>query len=283
MEGSLNLPLRAAATRAGLLGRLEAALAAAELAGRIALAHLRGLVPGDVVLKAGHDFVSRADADAEMAIRAHLAASGFGGDAVLGEEGGATPGEGALWVVDPIDGTANYVHQLPDWSVSLAVMVGGRTRLGVVHAPALRETFVALEGGGAWLHGERLRAPRIEEPGRALIEVDSGSAVPQEEFLALVAAVTGLGFDTRRVGSGALSLCRVAAGRRHGYAELFTRPWDALAGLLAVREAGGWASDFEEGLLTRGGNPLFACAPGLEPAFQGLSRRWPRYPAGEAR
>jgi myo-inositol-1(or 4)-monophosphatase len=169
------------------------------------------------------------------------------GDAVLGEEGGQTlGGEGpgrVRWVVDPLDGTVNYLYGLPDWAVSIAAEVDGTVLAGVVEVPRYGETFTAMAGRGAWLRrdGETiaLHCTSGVALGQALVGTgfgyDSGRRRVQGE---VVAAVLPCVRDIRRAGSAAVDLCSVAAGRLDGYFERGLNYWDYAAGGLIAREAG---------------------------------------------
>lgn len=169
-------------------------------------------------------------------------------DAVLGEEGGARPGSTAVrWIVDPVDGTVNYVLGLPQYAVSVAAEVSGRVVAGAVCNPATGELFRATLGGGAWLDGPgygqaslRLREPRAVPVDRAVVGTgfgyDSGMRARQGRVAAELLPLVG---DLRRLGSAALDLCAVAAGRLDGYFEAGLNPWDRAAGELVVTEAGG--------------------------------------------
>jgi myo-inositol-1(or 4)-monophosphatase len=170
-------------------------------------------------------------------------------DAVLGEESGERPGRsGVRWVVDPLDGTANYVHGHPSFAVSIAAEADGVTIAGVVHDPSRRETFSALRGAGAWRDGERLR---ISSPGdlqMALLGTGfSHDRTARARQARLVAGLMGHVLDMRASGSAALDLCWVAAGRLDVYYESDTRHWDRAAGVLVAREAGAWVGDLDGG------------------------------------
>jgi myo-inositol-1(or 4)-monophosphatase len=192
------------------------------------------------------DIVTLADRAAEDLIRGRLAEL-RPGDGFLGEESGAEPGStGLTWIVDPIDGTANYLYDLPNWSVSIAVVEGDpepgawTALAGVVAAPALREVYTAASGEGAFL-GTRRLAVRAPVPlDRALLA--TGFHYTQEiraTQIRVAAALLPRIRDLRRAGGAALDLAAVAAGRIDGFFERGLHPWDQAAGGLLVREAGG--------------------------------------------
>ena len=166
------------------------------------------------------------------------------GDGVLGEEGGERPGSsGVRWVVDPIDGTVNYLYRFPYWAVSIAAESGGEAVAGAVHAPLTGETFSAVRGGGAWLGpvgtGQRLRCTSGVPLSQALVATGFGyDARRRARQAEVAAAVLPRVRDIRRAGTASLDLCAVASGRVDGYWERGLQPWDLAAGGLVAREAG---------------------------------------------
>ena len=191
------------------------------------------------------DVVTKMDRAAEALITERIRTA-RPGDAVLGEEGGqAAPSRtGVRWVVDPLDGTVNYLYGLPEWGVSIAAEVDGEIVAGVVAAPVLGQTFAARKGGGAWLRRAgaepvRLRCNDGVEMDRALVATgfgyDAGRRKVQGE---VVAALLPMVRDIRRAGSAAIDLCMVAAGRVDAFYERGLNYWDYAAGGLVAREAG---------------------------------------------
>lgn len=163
-------------------------------------------------------------------------------DGILGEEGTSHAGESGLtWVVDPIDGTVNYLYDLPAWSVSIGVVRGEKNLVGVVYAPSLRggELYRAVRGEGAYCNDRRIRPSRESQLSSALIATgftyDARQRVRQA---AVVSKVIGQVRDIRRWGVASIDLCHVAAGRVDGYFEAGLKPWDLAAGELIAREAG---------------------------------------------
>ena len=167
-------------------------------------------------------------------------------DGILGEEGADRKGStGVRWVVDPIDGTVNYLYEIPLWCVSIGVEIDGETVAGVVEIPMLRETFTALRGHGAYRNGEPIRAFSAQSEGkpvpleRALVATGFGYAAQRRAVQgAIVADLLPRVRDIRRGGSAAIDLCSVACGRVDGYFERGAKPWDLAAGSLIAREAG---------------------------------------------
>jgi myo-inositol-1(or 4)-monophosphatase len=247
----------------GLDAREEALIAVAREAGEMAREFF--LKPIDVQMKGKQDFITAADGTIEKLIVQRLAAR-FPGDAFLGEEGGAS-GEGdALWVIDPIDGTANFAHRMPHFCVSIAFMAGGELALGAIAAPMYGELYRARAGKGAFLNDRPMRVADTDIK-RSIIELGWSVRRPTRAYTSLVERVLATGATFQRAGSGALGLAYVADGRTHGYCELHINSWDCLAGILLVREAGGWTNDFLAGNGLTRGNAVLACAPGLKDAL----------------
>lgn len=242
--------------------RLATAAAILREAGAVALRAFRER-PHDAVLtfKGQQDDVSGTDAQVEGLIRNRLAAA-FPEEHFFGEEGGGDLG-GAVWVCDPIDGTSNFVRNVPAFCLSLAFVRSGRIEIGVIHDPVHDETFAAARGGGALLNGDSIAVRGEGDLTRATVEVGWSARRPLEDYLALDRQLAKIGARVRRGGSGALGLAYVAAGRFDAYCELHMNAWDALAGLLLVEEAGGWTNDFlaNDGLAN--GNFTLACSLAL--------------------
>ena len=191
------------------------------------------------------DIVTEADREVEDLIRTRLNAE-RPGDGFIGEEFGDASGTtDVTWVVDPIDGTVNYSFGIPSYAVSIAAVTGGdaleswTTLAGMVSAPALGETFTASRGGGAWLGSRRLAVSTAWPAGALLASGFGYDPATHEGDLANVAKVMPIARDLRRMGSAALDLAFVAAGRLDGYFERGLKPWDYAAGALLVTEAGG--------------------------------------------
>lgn len=216
-----------------------------------------------VEFKGLQDMVSAADREVERFVR-HRVGEVFAQDAVLGEElGGEEQGAEYVWVVDPIDGTACFVNGMFSWCVSVAVVHRGEPVIGVVYDPNAHELFHAKAGGGAFCGPKPLRV----HPGTALKEgvlgVGTSFRVGTEAFIPFLERVLHDGGMFIRNGSGALMISYVAAGRLIGYFEPHMNAWDALAGMVLVREAGGVTNAFMEndGLLL--GNPMIAGNPDI--------------------
>lgn len=174
----------------------------------------------------------------------------FPGHSILGEEGKGPASLGEYsWIVDPLDGTVNYIHNLPIFSVSIGLLHNGEVVSGVVHAPLLNETFIAQKGAGAWLNGKRIAVSPTSRLIRSLAvtgfsyDVYSRPGAVMRRLVRVSSRVQGI----RRLGSAALDLAYVALGRFEAFWEQGLSPWDVAAGSLIVREAGGRISDFSGG------------------------------------
>ncbi|MFP5218940.1 MAG: inositol monophosphatase family protein [Actinomycetes bacterium] len=210
----------------------------ARRAGDLALSMREG-VAVEGTKSSATDVVTAADSAAERLVVEGIRQA-RPGDGVLGEEGADDDGTtGVRWVVDPVDGTVNFLYGIPQLAVSIAVEVDGRTVAGVVHDPAKRETWTAVLGGGARLNGEVLRCSVADDLAQSLVATgfgyDARRRAVQARHLATLLPVVR---DVRRLGAGALDLCAVAAGRVDAYYEQAMNRWDWAAGALVAREAG---------------------------------------------
>lgn len=225
---------------------LATAIEAALAAGRVQKRHFRSAF--DIQKKGAIDLVTEIDLQVEREFRA-LIAERFPDHTVLGEEGGDT-GDTSVstsryrWIIDPIDGTTNYAHGLAIFCVSIALEVDGRTALGVVYDPMAGELFTAERGGGARLNGEPIRVTACDSIGDALLCTGFPYTVREKpgHLIAGFAEFLRVSQAVRRLGSAALDLCYVAAGRFDGFYEEALKSWDVAAGALIVEEAGGRVS-----------------------------------------
>jgi histidinol-phosphatase len=220
---------------------VAAGLEAARAAGEIAMKYYRGGF--EVTIKADQTPVTQADQEAEKAIRAILsrATPGFG---FLGEEFGQEGSTSHRWIIDPIDGTKNFVRHIPIWAVLIALEEDGEVTTGVVHNPVTGELFWARKGDGAWANGERLRVSTCAAMGDAMLLHSSLNLLKRvgywDGFVRLVDATS------RQRGFGDyFGYCLVAAGKGEIYAEADLKPWDAAPMKILVEEAGGRLTDFE--------------------------------------
>jgi myo-inositol-1(or 4)-monophosphatase len=200
--------------------------------------------------KSPADFVSMADHRAEQTIVEELRHARPDWRLTL-EEGGAIEGDPdkPRWIVDPLDGTTNFLHGVPHFAISMALERDGEIIAGLIYDPTRDEMFTAEKGAGAFLNDRRLRVSARRQLGEALI----GTGIPfrgrgdHPMYVATLAAVMAQTSGVRRLGSAALDLAYVAAGRYDGFWEFGLAPWDVAAGLLIIREAGGYISDFAGG------------------------------------
>jgi myo-inositol-1(or 4)-monophosphatase len=195
------------------------------------------------------DLVTDVDHAIDALVRERIRAA-RPGDAMLTEEGGSADGpSGVRWIVDPLDGTTNYAHAFPTFSISVGVEVDGRREAGVVFDPMRDELFAAVRGRGATLNGAPIHVSGIADLKRALLATGFAYDVHQKRTpnLEYFERFVGRAQAIRRLGSAALDFAYVACGRFDGYWELHLAPWDVAAGLLLVEEAGGRTSDFDGG------------------------------------
>ena len=224
---------------------VNVAVRAARAAGNVILRYMNRIDGLNVVEKQRMDFASEVDRMAEAEIIKELRRA-YPTHAILAEESGSI-GKGPLvWVIDPLDGTHNYLRGIPHFSVSIALLDRGEPVYGVVFDPLRDELFTASKGDGAYLNDRRLRVGKRENLGGAMIA--TGFPFRQREHLTpqldITRAMLGQAEDIRRSGSAALDLAYVAAARYDGYFEIGLKPWDLAAGVLLVREAGGRYCDF---------------------------------------
>jgi myo-inositol-1(or 4)-monophosphatase len=243
--------------------RLAAACAVARTAGAVAREAFAHAPQSRVrAFKGPQDYVLESDAEVERIIRTQLTTA-FPRDSFFGEESGGDFGRD-VWIVDPIDGTANFARGIPHFCISIAFVRDQRTVIGVIYQPATDELYATRRGAGATLNGRRMSVSGLEDPKRALIEAGWSSRRPPQPYVAMVGHLYQAGTQVMRSGSGALGLAYVADGRTDGYCELHINSWDVLSGLLLVEEAGGWVNDFLAGDGMRRGNAVIGCTPGLK-------------------
>jgi myo-inositol-1(or 4)-monophosphatase len=210
----------------------------------------------------GHqDYLTEVDGEVESLVVSRLGAL-FPEDTFIGEEGRREESD-RVWVIDPIDGTANFARGIAHFCISLAFLKDGKPKVGVIYDPMRDEMFCAMRRNGATMNGEVMRVSGVADIRSATVEIgwNNRSGIPA--FIALLQRVMDSGAGMIRSGSGALGMAYVAAGRLDAYLENHINAWDVLAGLVLVQEAGGYVSDF---LADRGlekGNPVLACTPRL--------------------
>jgi myo-inositol-1(or 4)-monophosphatase len=258
---------------------LDVALRTAQEAGEILLeGHRLGVAPEAVEHKGAIDLVTPYDRRSEALVRERLSTA-FPDDAILAEEGGQTDGLHAgapgrpgaahrLWCVDPLDGTTNFAHGLPFFCVSIALMVDGRSMVGVVHAPALGWTFSRVRGEAPRFNQEPMAqlAP-LEDLSSALLMFGCGydRTTRPQRYLPMIETFMTRTQGLRRTGSAALDCCLVARGQVDGYLEVNLHPWDLAAGVLIARGAGAIATDVDGDAFDPFSGRVVLGRPGLHP------------------
>lgn len=218
------------------------------------------------------DVVTASDLAAEELIRSRLLGE-RPDDAMVGEEGATITGSsGVRWIVDPIDGTVNYLYGIPQYAVSIAAELDGVMVIGVVHNPVTAETWTATLGGGAFLDGRPTRVTSCAQLDMALVGTGFGyDPIRRGAQAAVLPALLPLVRDIRRAGSAALDLCAVASGRLDAYYERGLNAWDLAAGALIAAEAGATVTGLRG--QPAGTAMTMACAPGLATAFEDVLLR----------
>lgn len=245
--------------------RLELAGRTAREAGGFAHDYFKRWRELDVEDKGPQDRVSEADRATEALIARRIRKA-FPGDAIVGEENG---GEEAVsfWLLDPIDGTNNFVRGIAYYCVSIAYVAAGKIEIGAVYDPVLDELFVGRRGHGAFCNGRPMRASAVSKVSDALFCVGHTQRLPAAGFLGTLARILTGGGAIRDMGAGALMLAHVADGRFDAYLEGHMLAYDAAAGLLLCREAGCRTLPYPTGRRFAEGGPVIAAAPGLWPAL----------------
>lgn len=228
MHPMLNIAVRAARSAGDLISR------SAENVGQLQINY-----------KSKNDYVTEVDRAAEQEIIRVIQAA-YPEHAILAEESGEHRGNEFVWIIDPLDGTTNYLHGFPVYAVSIALQIKGKLELGVVYDPLRDELFTAERGGGAMLNNRRIRVARQTSLKGALIGTGFPFKQPQhlDAYLGMFRALHTDSAGIRRAGAAALDLAYVAAGRLDGFWEIGLHPWDMAAGILLIKEAGGVVTDF---------------------------------------
>ena len=225
---------------------LNIAIRAARNAGNVILRSLPHIEHLNIEEKGKNDYVSEVDRLAEQEI-INTIKKAYPDHAILAEESGEQGDSDTVWIIDPLDGTANFLHGFPQYAVSIAVMVKGKIEHGVVYDPRRDELFSASRGQGAKLNDHRIRVTNRRQLDGALVATGFPFRFPaiQDAYFKSFHAVFSKVSDIRRPGSASLDLAYVAAGRVDAYWELALSSWDVAAGMLLVEEAGGIVSDCE--------------------------------------
>jgi myo-inositol-1(or 4)-monophosphatase len=252
-----------------MTGRQKFAEMLAVKAGNLALEMRSNLGPAEA--KSAIDFCTEADRAVEQLVRQEIASTY--GEPVLGEEYGQDAGSddnAGLWVVDPIDGTTEYIHGSARWCVSLAYLREGAIELGVIYAPVGNRLFSAQAGAGASLNGAPIGVSHLAHGTAPVVEVGWSERRSLDTYCDFLHMLVASRMEFRRRGSGALGLAEVACGINDAYVEMHINSWDAVAGILLVREAGGWTNDFLAGNGLTEGNLIMAATPELHQPLTAL-------------
>jgi len=242
-------------------------------AGAMAHDYFRKWTDLTIDIKGHQDFVSEADRNVELAVRAALGQA-FPDDSIVGEEGAPTPGtSGYTWVIDPIDGTTNFINGIPQWCVILACVYQDQVVIGVVHDPVHDEMHHALRGGGAYCNDRKIQCTDKTDLNMGSLGVGYSGRTEYQGIQNVVKLCCDAGTVFWRNGSGGLSLAYVATGRILGYIEEHMNGWDFLAGHLIVAEAGGRVLPVDaDDAMAHGGRVVVAGA-GVFDAVQAMATR----------
>jgi myo-inositol-1(or 4)-monophosphatase len=235
---------------------MNTAVKAARRAGEIIVRGLARFEGVETASKGLNDFVTSTDRAAEAAIIETLS-DAYPHHAFLAEESGASGTGEVVWIIDPLDGTTNFMHGFPTFAVSIACQMGGKMEHAVIYDPMRQELFTATRGDGAYVDNKRMRVSRQRTLEGSLI----GTGFPYREnlhlldpYMAMMKAVIQRASGVRRPGSAALDLAYVAAGRTDGFWEIGLKAWDTAAGTLLIREAGGLCGTLDGGEYKQNGN-----------------------------
>lgn len=224
------------------------AIEAAMQAGKILIDHIGNLKKGQISRKNKFDFVTHVDKLSEAKI-IEVISGRYPEHRFYAEEGIKQDAGGHRWIIDPLDGTTNYIHTYPCYAISIALEIDGRIELGVIYDPGRDELFVAEKGGGATLNGSRIHVSGQRDPALSLLctgfpfRCKENIDLYLDSFKQLFLVTSGI----RRTGSVALDFCSIASGRSEGFWEIGLSPWDVAAGYLMILEAGGKMTDFAGG------------------------------------
>ncbi len=224
---------------------LNIAVRAARSAGDLILRSTDNIGHLQVDQKGKNDFASEVDRKSEREI-INIIRAAYPDHAILAEESGAHKGNEFVWIIDPLDGTTNFLHGFPQYAVSIALKHKGKLEVGVIYDPLRDELFTARRGGGAMLNNRRIRVTRQSSMKGALIGTGFPfkTAAHLDAYVGMFKSITTDSAGIRRAGSAALDLAYVAAGRLDGFWEIGLMEWDMAAGVLLIKEAGGVVTDF---------------------------------------
>ncbi len=251
--------------------RAQTAVSIAEEAALLAMSYFRNPDRLNTRSKGVQDPVSDGDVAVEKFIRAALL-SHYPKDGVIGEEEDPIAPQGSRfsWVIDPIDGTNNFIRGAPSWCVVLCMVDEKQSLIGVVHDPIAQETFVGIRGLGATLNRQPIRCADVTALNEGAVGIGMSRRVPPKQIAETVSEITENGGAFFRNGSGALGLAYVAAGRLIGYIEPHMNPWDCLASIVIVEEAGGVVAPFDLQAMLEDGGQVITGSPGIYEALSSI-------------
>ncbi len=254
---------------------VDAAIEAANLGAAVLLRHWEQLGKGDADIKARNDWVSRADRESEIAIVTALQQH-FSDDGILGEEGGRAMGSsGRTWIIDPLDGTSNYLQHFPIWSISIGLKSGNEMIAGVIYEPLRDLFFTGERGAGAFRNGVRMHVSDQRTVEGSFLA--TGFPFRAQQYVSVYCDifedVISQAKGVRRAGSAAIDLAYTAAGIFDGFFEIQLAPWDVAAGSLMITEAGGVISDFSGGDRWFERGNIVGAPPGIHPELIALIGR----------
>ncbi len=250
-------------TNSDINERYIAARRIADLAGQEAMKYFRSFETLKVDRKGHQDLVSEGDKNVELLVRKEIA-NAFPKDGIVGEEHAAVDGtSGFVWVIDPIDGTANFVRGIPAWTVVIAVTEGAQTVAGVIHDPVHEEMYHAMKSTGAYCNERAIKVASDADIKNGSIGVGFSGRTTLSGIQSVVEAVLACGGVFFRNASGALSLAYVASGKLLAYTEEHMNAWDCIAGQLIVAEAGGVVENQDASEMIVNGGRVIAAAPGV--------------------
>jgi myo-inositol-1(or 4)-monophosphatase len=248
-----------------IVRRHLAAIGIAQELGALAMDYFTNRDKLAVSMKGAQDFLTAADGAVEERFRDRIAQA-FPDDGVMGEEAGGVNAEN-LWIIDPIDGTANFARDVPNWCVSIGFLRNGVPEIGVINAPSMNELYEGVRDGGARRNGKPIKVADTTEAARASIEIGWSGRRGLDAYVDLIAKVGRLGASVKRSASGALGVAYASDGRTDGYLELHINSWDVAGGLVIAREAGAVVNDFFAGEGLTKGNPILVAAPAFADAL----------------
>jgi myo-inositol-1(or 4)-monophosphatase len=221
-----------------------------------------------ISMKGAQDWLTHADGEVEAFIRGELQKL-FPTDSIMGEEDGGEDGS-HLWIIDPIDGTANFARHDRLWCISVGFVLNGVPVLGAIFAPSLDEFYSARTSRGATMNGKAIHAAKTASVDRSVIELGWSTRRPNSVYIDLLSRAMQHGASVKRSASGALGMTQVAIGRTDCYAEVHINSWDVVAGLVIAQEAGAICNDYASGDWVQNGNPILCAQPFLYNDFKSI-------------